>query len=126
MLQNCFYTMYVLVNTPSLLRVLRVFQNQYTNKSLKITQKPTSNLPRDIASSLEITDLFMMGPNILRWVPEPPTRVSIEVLRKFPWYRAQESNPEHFLLGSWVYYHLRQWCSIKLFLYIAGKPNLCS
>ena len=80
---------YVLVYTPFLLRILRVFQNQY-KKSLKIIQKPPSNLPRNMEPLpwWSLTSLCRT------------TKASVEVLRKFPLVPAQGSNPEPSLLGK--------------------------
>ena len=58
------YCMYVLAYTPSLLRVLRVFQNQYKQISQNHLETPKYFAPRHGAFSLEVTDLFMMGPTV--------------------------------------------------------------
>ena len=56
--------MYVLAYTPSLLRVLRVFRNQYKQISQNHPETPQQFAPRHGASSLEVTDFFIMGPTV--------------------------------------------------------------
>ena len=72
-----------------------------TNLS-KSPRNPPSNLPRDMEpSSLEVTDLFMIGPTQFKVGSEPP-EPRLKYLENFHWYRAQGSNLERLAWKSGV------------------------
>ena len=89
-----FQSTYVSVYTPSsLLRILRVFHRISTNKSLKITQKPPSNLPRDM-EPLPWKSLTSLWWYLQFKVGSKPPESPLKYLKNFQWYRAQELNSE--------------------------------
>ena len=105
--------MYVLVYTSSLLRVLRVFQNQY--KQTNLSKSPKN--PQVICTAT--WSLFpgghwplYDGTYSLWWVPNHQS-LSWKVLRKFfHWYRLRDRTA-NLLLGSRMYYHLSHRCSFQ-------------
>ena len=90
-LEITYLCMYVLVYTPCLLRVLRVFQISVLKSKLESSEMLYENYVHILVYTSSLL-------RVLRSLPpesvQTPPRATVEVLRKFPLVPTQETNPE--------------------------------